>query len=383
MTRMGNCKYCKKDGVPDGALFCPWCGEKLIRARKKKDALKYPKFRVLADGSLLGQIMLDGKRETVKAANEAEYRAKIDGLRTGVLEMKAHPEKRHLQTVLREYIDKNDEVLSPSTICGYEVLYKNRFKGYVKKSIGEIDFQKMVNDEVTECSAKTLKNAWGLVRAALKDAGIPVPNINLPAVPRVDGDFLDYEQIQTFLKAVRGDSVECAALLLLHSLRLSEAMMLTADNVSDGVIHVRGAVVVDKNNRPVVRTANKTAESSRDIPIMIPRLSEVLPESGPLITIARPTVQHRVKKICTNAGLPPCSPHDLRRSFASLAKHLGWMPDTLMRIGGWADLQTVNRIYAKLSEKDKNADIKKMQNYYQITTASKKPSNNAQDGAIN
>ena len=372
-----NCKYCKKDGVPEGALFCPWCGEKLVRARKKKDAARYPKFRVLADGTLLGQIMLDGRRETVKATNEAEYKAKIDGLRTGVLELKAHPEKRQLKTIIREYIDKNDATLSPSTNCGYEVLFKNRFKNYMQMPVGGIDFQKMVNAEVTECAPKTLKNAWGLVRAALRDAGIPVPDVNLPAVPRSDGDFLDYKQIQTFLKAVRGDSVECAALLLLHSLRLSEAMMLTADSISDGVIHVRGAVVVDKNNRPVVRAANKTSESSRDIPIMIPRLLELLPESGPLITIARPTVQHRVKKICEDAGLPPCSPHDLRRSFSSLAKHLGWMPDTLMRIGGWSDLQTVNRIYAKLSEQDKNADIEKMKNYYQITTKRKKSSNKA------
>ena len=372
-----NCKYCKKDGLPDGALFCPWCGEKQIRAGKKKPTPTYPKFRVLSDGSLMGQVMVAGKRETIRAQNEAEYKAKIDGLRTGVLEMKKHPEKRPLKTILREYIDKNDATLSPATICGYEVLYKNRFKSYMQKPVGEIDFQKMVNAEVTECSPKTLKNAWGLVRAALRDAEIPVPDVNLPAVPRTDGDFLDYEQIQTFLKAVRGDSCECAALLLLHSLRLSEAMMLTADSISDGVIHVRGAVVVDKNNRPVVRAANKTSESSRDIPIMIPRLLELLPESGPLITIARPTVQHRVKKICKDAGLPPCSPHDLRRSFSSLAKHLGWMPETLMRIGGWSDLQTVNKIYAKLSEQDKNADIEKMKNYYQITTKSKKASKNA------
>lgn len=371
------CKYCKKDNVPDGALFCPWCGEKLVRARKKAPEPKYPKPRTLADGTLLGQLMVDGKRETVKGKDEAEYRARIDALRTGILEMKAHPEKRPLEKVIRAYIDKNDEVLSPATICGYEVLYKNRFKAYKSKPIREIDFQAMINAEAKKCAPKTLKNAWGLASAAMRDADIPVPEVNLPAVPRTDEDFLDYEQIQTFIKAVRGDSVECAALLLLHSLRLSEAMMLTRDSISNDTIHVRGAVVVDKNNRPVVRAANKTYESSRDIPIMIPRLKEVLPASGPLITIARPTVQHRVKKICTSAGLPPCSPHDLRRSFASLAKHLGWMPDTLMRVGGWSDLQTVNRIYAKLSEQDKNADIEKMKNYYQITTNAKKPSNNA------
>lgn len=373
------CKYCQKQ-VPDESIFCMFCGERLARKKREKTRTpSYPKPRTLADGTLLGQLMVDGRRETVKAQNEREYRARIDAIRAGVLEMKAHPDRRPLEKVVRAYIDKNDKVLSPSTICGYEVLYKNRFKAYKSKPICDIDFQAMINDEAKKCSPKTLKNAWGLASAAMRGAGLPVPDVNLPAVPRTDEDFLDYEQIQAFLAAVRGDSVECAALLLLHSLRLSEAMMLTADSISNETIHVRGAVVVDKNNRPVVRAANKTSESSRDIPIMIPRLKEVLPASGPVITIARPTVQHRVKKICISAGLPPCSPHDLRRSFASLAKHLGWMPDTLMRVGGWSDLQTVNRIYAKLSEQDKNSDIEKMKNYYQITTIPKKSSNTAPD----
>jgi predicted transcriptional regulator len=38
---------------------------------------------------------------------------------------------------------------------------------------------------------------------------------------------------------------------------------------------------------------------------------------------------------------------------------------------------TVNRIYAKLAEKDANSDVEKMRNYYQITTDGKKTSDNA------
>lgn len=368
-----NCKYCKKDGVPDGALFCPWCGEKLVRARKKKDTPKYPKFRVLSDGTLLGQIMLDGRRETVKASNEAEYKAKIDGLRTGVLELKAHPDKRPLEKVLREYIDKNDAVLSPATVRGYEVILRNRFKTYMKQPIGQIDYQKMVNTEAKDSAAKTVKNAWALVSAAFRDAKIPVPDVNLPKVPESDEDFLDYEQIQTFLKAIRGDSCEAAALLLLHSLRMSEALKLDVKaDIADGKIYVRGAVVPDKDNKLVEKKTNKNRTSRREIPIMIPRLLEVLPAEGKAVTVWSSTVSKHVIKACEKAGLPPCSPHDLRRSFASLAYHLRWSERTLQELGGWGDIGTVHRFYVKLAKKDVSADVEKMKNYYGITTDSQK-----------
>ena len=330
-----NCKYCKRDGLPDGALFCPWCGEKQIRARKQKSAPKYPKFRVLSDGTILGQLMLDGRRETVKAANEAEYKAKIDGLRTGVLERKAHPEKRTLDEVLRSYIDKNDAVLSPVTIRGYEIIYRNRFKAWRSKPIGDIDFQKMINAEAKNIAPKTLKNSWALVTAAFNDAKIPVPDVNLPQIPDANADFLDYEQIQTFLKLIRGDSCEAAALLMLHSLRMSEALKLdAAEDIKDGVIHVRGAVVPDKDNKWVEKKTNKNRTSQREIPIMIPRLTEILPASGKAVTVHPSTIRTHVIKACQKAGLPECSPHDLRRSFASLAYHLKWSEHTVQAVGG-------------------------------------------------
>ncbi len=273
------------------------------------------------------------------------------------------------KTVLREYIDKNDAVLSPSTICGYETIYKNRFKAYMQQPICKIDFQEMINEEAKLKSPKTIKNSWALVTAACNDARIPVPEINLPAVPESDEDFLDYEQIQLFLKAVRGDPCETAALLMLHSLRMSELLMLDAEkNIVNDEIHVRGAVVPDRNFHRVEKQTNKTKMSTRTIPIMIPRLSQLIPESGPVVTVARSTLNRRVVNVCLKAGLPPCSPHDLRRSFASLGYHLKWSERTIMELGGWNDINTVHKIYVKLSKKDVANDVQAMKDYYQITT---------------
>ena len=369
------CKFCRKEiDLPD-ALFCPYCGEKQVKSRSKRE-IKYPKYRILADGSLLGQLMLDGQRETVKARNETEYKAKVDALRAGLLDRKEHPEKTPLDLVIRRYIDKTDGILSPSTTRGYEIIYNNRFAKYMKRPICDIDFQEMIKEEIKAGkSPKTIRNAWGLVTTACKDAGIPLPEVHLPQLIPSDGDFLDFEQIQTFLAAVKGDNVECAALLMLHSLRISELLKLDAEkDIVDGMIYVRGAVVPNKNHKFVEKQTNKNRNSTRQVPIMIPRLTEVLPASGKAVTLHPSSIRRRIENICEQADLPICSPHDLRRSFASLAKHLKWDPDTTMRIGGWSNMQTVSKIYAKLAEKDKNEDVERMKNYYQITTASEKSS---------
>jgi integrase len=363
------CPYCNH-AVPDESVFCMICGERIARKkREKKPPAKYPKYRVLADGSLLGQLMVNGTRETIKAENEKQYKAKIDALRSGIAEMKAHPEKRPLRQVLREYIDKNDGVLSPSTICGYEIIYKNRFKAYMPLPVGKIDHQAMVNDEAKETSPKTLKNAWGLVSASYRGAKIPVPEVNLPAIPESNEDFLDYEQIQTFLKAVEGDRCETAALLMLHGLRMSELLKLdAASDITETDIFVRGAMVPDKNFKLVEKKTNKNRTSTRTVPIVIPRLQHLIPESGKVVTVPRSTLNRRVVEICTAAGLPPCSPHDLRRSFASLGYHLKWSERTIMVLGGWSNVETVHKIYVKLSQKDVSADVQAMRDYYGFTT---------------
>lgn len=338
------CKYCNQH-VPDGSIFCMMCGERLARKRAEKKAAgpKYPKYRTLADGSLLGQLMVDGRRETIKARSEAEYRAKCDAYRTHILDMKEHPERRALKTVLREYIDKNDGVLSPATIRGYEYIYKGRFADYMGQEIGKIDYQKMVNDEAKKAAPKTVCNGWALVTAAFRDAKIPVPEINLPTVPESDEDFLDYEQIQTFLAAVRGNPVELAALLMLHSLRVSEVLALDVQDVTGEIIRVRGAVVPNKNNKFVEKATNKNRTSTRDVPVMIDRLTDLLPESGRAVTL---------------------HPSSIRRRLES--------ERAIMAVGGWNNIETVHRIYVKLSKKDVSADVAKMKNYYGFTTETKK-----------
>lgn len=357
------CKACKRE-IPDESIFCLHCGEKLVKSKAQKKTVSIPKPRQLASGEWIAQIMIDGRRHTIKGRSLKDYEAKAKALKQGIIEADNRPTSTTLQQALRSYIDSNDNILSPSTIRGYEIIYRNRFKPYMNKPLRSINFQSMINEEAALVSPKTVSNAWGLVSPALAAAGFDPPEIKKPRVPESDEDWLDYEQIKVFLEVIRGHALEPAALLALHGLRLSELLDLDVSQISDENILVKGATVINKDNRLVHKATNKNKTSRRVVPVLIPRLLEVLPSEGKAVTLHPNTVSRGIRRLCLSAGLPECSAHDLRRSFASLAYHLKWDSMTTMRVGGWSNLHTVEKVYRKLAEKDKNADIEKMLAFY-------------------
>ena len=76
------------------------------------------------------------------------------------------------------------------------------------------------------------------------------------------------------------------------------------------------------------------------------------------------TPTSQINSICEKNDLPKVGLHGLRRSFASLAHHLGWDVRTTMRYGGWSDYKTMNDFYIKLDETDLLKDAEKMRDFY-------------------
>lgn len=357
------CKNCKRE-IDDDSIFCKWCGERQIRERRKKGEVRVPKPRQLASGEYIGQIMIDGQRHTVKGATLAEYEAKCRAYKAGIVEVKRGAAGVTVGQLIDSYLLKNSNVLSPSTLKGYKTIRKNAFSAAMEKDALKVDWQREINAEAERVSAKSVLNNWRLVTASLKAAGIAVPEVNLPKVARADRPWLDYEQIQKFLSAVEGEPCELGALLALHSLRRSEILGLTAEDIRDGVISVRGAAVVDDQGNLVYKQTNKNASSSRDVPVMIPRLTELLPESGPVLTTHHNTLRKQINRVCTKAGLPEVGVHGLRHSFASLAYHLQWPEMQTMVVGGWSNYDTVHKIYTHLAARDSNEAVQKMAKFY-------------------
>ena len=372
------CRKCKAE-LPDELHFtyCGYCGEKLLRDRKKKDEIKIPTPRKRGQ-----KWYVDLRREgvTVIENTEAEAKAKAVAIRAGFVDVKKRPSAVTLEKAIDNYIEVRSNVLSPSTLVGYKSVKKNRFKSVMQCPVADIkDWQEVINAEAAICSPKTVKNAWGLIRPAIEAAGVDLPKVKLPQLVPKEPVFLTPEQISVFVTAVKGTPVEIPALLGLHSLRRSEIAALDWANIDlrNRIIKVSGAVVPGENWTLVEKPTNKNSASTRTVPIMIPELYDALKavpdKSGKVVTCYISTIYDWVNKVCDENNLPRLGVHGLRHSFASLAYHVRMSEQAAMQIGGWSDYATMRKIYTHLSTQDINAAANSMSKFYDnFTTDAKK-----------
>ena len=367
------CKSCHNE-IDRTDLFCRYCGNQLYKSQKKEIAV--PKPKQLVNGSYSAQLMVNGERCTVNAPTLEEYEVKARATKLSLLETKKASPRITLGDAVSNYIEVNSNVLSPSTIRGYTMIRNNRFKAYMDKSYAGIDYQQMINDEVKIASPKTISNAFALVKSSLKTYKFDMPEVNLPTVIVPDLPFLDYEQIPKFLEAIKDQPGELASILALHSLRMSELLAITYNDIklinNIYVVDVNKALVRDIDNK-YVEKITKTEKSTRSIPVMIARLLEILPTEGRLVKNTPVGIERQIARACARAGLPVVRCHDLRRSFASLAFHLNWDERSIMTVGGWSNMQTVHKVYIKLAQQDLIANTESMADFYKITSEARKP----------
>ncbi len=336
--------------------------------------MKVPEPRRLDSGNWFIQLRLGGESVPVTASTAKECRdvaALIKSeYRAGKRQVNTSKSNLTLRQAIDGYIDAKGPTLSPTTICGYRVIQRNRFKSVMDVKLKDIkNWQAIYNAEIEECGAKTLKNAYSLVTSVLRHYEYDVPKISQQQVPKNERPWLDYEQILTFVYAVKDQPCELAALLALSSLRRSEICALTKSNIDlkHDCIYVKGAKVLDEKNQYVIKTTNKNSTSQRIVPILIPRLRELLEstEDGFLVACNPNTLRKQINRVCKANDLPEVGVHGLRHSFASLAYHVGMPEAECMRIGGWADAGTMRNIYTHLAAKDIRASQNKVRDFFE------------------
>lgn len=322
--------------------------------------MKIPEPRKLPSGSWNIRVQIDGQIISITKPTAKACQKEAMAIKSGAKEAR----KRHNQTVasaIDDYITARENVLSPSTIRGYRAIARTRFQSSMRWDIGTVtpeQWQRAVNQEAKKCSAKTLKNAWGFLSSVIMEATGRKINVRLPQIVPNELPFLTAEQIPVFLAAIRGKGCEIAALLALSSLRRSEILALHWDDIDleNNCIYVHGAAIQGSDNTLVQRKENKNTTSRRTVPFILPQLREAVlsaDQSNDLVYPGNPNqIWQSVNRICRKEDLPEVGVHGLRRSFASLAYHLGLSEEVTMRTGGWSDIYTMRKIYTKVSEKD-------------------------------
>ncbi|MBQ6358918.1 MAG: site-specific integrase [Clostridia bacterium] len=323
---------------------------------------KRPTPQRLPSGTWRCQVMVSGTRVSVTDEDREICQAKAMAIQAGLLEKEEKKKALTLEEAIDGYLESKSDVLSPSTVRGYEFVKRKRFPSLMKQNIWTItqkDVQTAVNQEArTKVSAKTIENGYGLVRPVLKMYGIDVSGVKLPQQVIRRKKYVQKDEIETLIDAARGDSCELQILLALWlGLRRSEIMGLHWDCVDPkaGRLVIRRKLVMDKENRFVLIEGAKTVKSQRRVscPAYIMDKLEARRHGrteGPVFTQHPDTVRQHIHAICRKTGITDTSTHGLRHTNAAVMNDLGVSDAHAMERGGWSEERTYKATYSYVFE---------------------------------
>lgn len=242
-----------------------------VNDMQKRQSKRLPTAELLPSGAYRCRVLVNGKRESFTASTASEAQEMALLAKIGMPKKKYS--KRTVGQAIDDYIKSREAVLSPSTIRGYKIIRKNRMQSVMDRTIdsmNQIAWQQAINDEAKAgINAKYIRNIWGLIRPALEIETGSAPSVRLPQRIKNPRPFLDDREVKIFLDAIRGDTAELASLFALHSLRRSEIMALTWNDIDlkNKTISVNGAMVIGEGNKKVLK------RKQRRIPPGAPSLS--------------------------------------------------------------------------------------------------------------
>ena len=360
--------------------------------------MKLPHAKKLPSGNWRVQTFIAGEKISITRGSKTE--AESIALALKLRQSNAPKDTRRVADLLTLsqaidlYLEDTGGELSPSTVKSYRAIQKYRFKSAMDVPMSrDLNWQYLISEEkkchiikvykgkeiVTDktVSAKTIKNAWGLVGKVMKHFKLPVPDVTLSKVVIIEHEFLDPDDIKVFLELIEGHRYELPYLLCLHGLRRSEMIVVKKSDIfikkSDGKYYIRvhGAAVYDEHNKLVEKKENKTVDSRREVPVFIPRLLTLVDAApdGKLYTKSPNNLTRPLNTILKKNNLPEVGLHGLRHTFVSLCYHLQIPTLVTKKWGGYSKKSTVvETIYTHLSKKDEEQSLVKMQDFYREFT---------------
>lgn len=356
----------------------------LEKMRKKATKLTNPKPVELPSGSFRCRLRVGSEYITATDKDPAVAHAKVLALKNGLLEKKKDDERKKkgnikLEDAIDNFISNRSNILSPSTIWGYESIKKNRFPELMKTNVIDIDepeLQKAVNEDAQKVGHKTLKNALLLVREVIAEyKDINTDKIKLPQRIKEEHKFLDEEGMINLFEAIKGNFVEIPILLAVWlGMRRSEIMGLCWDAIDfeNGVLSVIRSYVPQKGGGYILREETKTSASRRKIECpgyILSKLDAYQPDKekrvGRVFTMNPSTIYKVLERICEENNIEFVGVHGLRHTNASVMLSLGIVDKVAMARGGWSTDVTMKQIYQHVFPSDKQSSGQKVDSFFE------------------
>lgn len=329
--------------------------------------MKVPTAKKLKSGRWNVQVMVDGKRMSITADTEKEAIAEAAQIKAK-LKAKADKEQKSALTVgdaIDRYIESKDAVLSPATVRGYKRIRAQDLQDIMPVKLSLLTqehVQRAVNKMAREKSPKSVRNAHGLLSAALAvHRPEMVLRTTLPQKRRYEASIPELAEIKIIMDAAEGTKMELPLLLAVWlGLRESEIRGLTWDCIEGEYLHVKQAIVDGANGPALKGTKTYSGDRRIRIPDYIKTVIEAQPRTGDhLTTLSGQAMYKRFSRMCEKLGLPHYRFHDLRHAAASVAMAVG-VPNTYTqkRMGHKTDNMLKNvYLHTLKSKEDEYADL--------------------------
>lgn len=338
--------------------------------------MKEPKPRRLPSGRWFVRVRVDGRDIGITEDTEARAKARALALKTGLQDVARNPSRILLGDAVDEYINNREGILSPPTLKAYRSYRENRFASLMNRRVCELTSsicQKAIAAEMRTVGPKTVRNAWGLVAAAVSETDHDrVIRVKLPEKPRTTGRAIPPEEMREIFREIRGTRYELPLLLdAFLGLRRSElfALRKTDFDFNRGVLTISRAFVTGTDGFWFERNATKTRAGYRTVAVPADLLAMVQaePDTGDrLFAGIHPNTPYNVlRKITDRRGLPRVRLHDLRHTFASVSHLLGVPERYTMEAGGWSSKPVLDSVYTHTIEDGRREYAQRVAEYYE------------------
>lgn len=287
------------------------------------------------------------------------------------LERRTAPRKINRQTVgecIDKYIESKRYILSPTTVDNYIKIKKNNLIALCDADIRKLTSEQVqiaMNDLAADKSAKTVKNAYGLLTAALN---VYAPDLRLRVtLPKVQKKIKQLPDALDILRVVVGTDIELPCLLAMWcSLRMSEIRGAKKSDIRDGVLTIHDTVVTVAGEH-IEKHSTKTIESTRRIalPTHIQALISALPEEQDNLTLLTgQAIYKRFTRLIESAGVQHMTFHDLRHMNASIMLALGIPDKYAMERGGWSSPHIMQSVYQHTFSRERIEVDRRIDDYF-------------------
>lgn len=274
---------------------------------------------------------------------------------------------------LQRYLDAKRGVLSPSTLRSYEGMQKNHFD-----DLNNVSIRRLTNDKVqawvsrlslSGLSAKTVKNAYGLLGAAvaMQDDSIRL-RVQLPQLAKFENYCPSDEDIAALIAQIQrdgdGELLRAVLLAAFGPCRRSEVCALTSEDINGTVITINKALVKNSNGRWVLKLP-KTKDSTRKVAFPQFVIDQCKGIEGPLIQHTPDYIGDKFRKTLKKVNVPYFRFHDLRHYGASIMMYLGISQKTIESRGGWSTNSPVlKRIYQNQIDAEMQKETNKVLEHF-------------------